>query len=881
MGASAAPAVLKPSPQPSPPPLPSLDREALNPASTPPARPLEDDLVLASKALPAAKPNSNGEGPERPDVDPPPPTRPLDDDNNSLSGEGAEGGGVEKGEREEAGAENGHGDEGATRRRRKKKKRRSGGGDDGRPQRRNGRSDRGGHKGGRRRPNQRLTVKIRDLGAGPRLAHQTVMLASIEPDALSSGGNDDGDGGDLAASPSRVSSLPYNQYETVLRRRAVIKVEDDAVEGSRVTRGGVASTRNAGGGVGGTVEGGGEPHGVVAERKRHEARLNVDDELVGDTSLGMKLTMQHGHVIVEAVMPLTDGRASPAQQTGMIRRGDVLVAIDGRSLLHLTPANFNDAMKPLSSAESPLHPRRGGGLLVGSPIDNRPRYRRELRLCFAIGEGLPILDRKKWRGGSAGSDTAAKIGTDDSQRDLASDMVEMFLLNQLMPTADSPSGQPPPVEDKKKLETENIVLNNEGKVMKEEGEGLLAIPSMESALSDVRSKLTLRAFSSTRVTVRLNQEIAIDITLQRQWDKVRHTSKFFSMEERFSPLLRSTSSPHLIADLGTSYHRHNLIRTDFVTRREMVERGRSALSGARILFNEMEACLNRSQKGPEAVSLSRRSSLRSSRPGSVPASDVDSDGSSILTGELGDLMDGRDFGNSRSLLKHAAYDVEWRDRVISALRGASIGDSSDGEGDMTPRKQTTRASEDRLENVEANLVPVAHSRGSTFLGGGNDAIESQLQNLLFGEVVSHMMQKKKSLALPPADLTELLFDLATHVTVAMPDQINLSSTARANNVQEKRSTRPSNEATAASQFLLEDALPAWLATFRPLRWSQRRVLWPLHQTGGGVAEDLDGDGTDSIGNSSFTSGWGTPNTNKRLQEQIEEMELDAELITET
>ena len=59
-------------------------------------------------------------------------------------------------------------------------------------------------------------------------------------------------------------------------------------------------------------EGGGDIQGVVAERNRHEARLNVNDELVGDHLFGMKLTMQNCHVIFEVVIPLTDGRASPA-----------------------------------------------------------------------------------------------------------------------------------------------------------------------------------------------------------------------------------------------------------------------------------------------------------------------------------------------------------------------------------------------------------------------------------------------------------------------------------------------------------------------------------------------------------------------------------------
>ena len=89
-----------------------LYREALNPLLTPPARLIEDGLVLASKELPVAKPKSNREIPARPKVEPPPPlflslpTRPMDDNNTSPLGEAVEGVNAKKGEREELGAEN-------------------------------------------------------------------------------------------------------------------------------------------------------------------------------------------------------------------------------------------------------------------------------------------------------------------------------------------------------------------------------------------------------------------------------------------------------------------------------------------------------------------------------------------------------------------------------------------------------------------------------------------------------------------------------------------------------------------------------------------------------------------------------------------------------
>ena len=64
------------------------------------------------------------------------------------------------------------------------------------------------------------------------------MLTVIYMEALLLGRNDDGDGGDLAAPPSRIPILTYNQYKTVLRRGAVIKVEYDVVAGTFGSMGG-------------------------------------------------------------------------------------------------------------------------------------------------------------------------------------------------------------------------------------------------------------------------------------------------------------------------------------------------------------------------------------------------------------------------------------------------------------------------------------------------------------------------------------------------------------------------------------------------------------------------------------------------------------------
>jgi len=85
----------------------------------------------------------------------------------------------------------------------------------------------------------------------------------------------------------------------------------------------------------------------------------------------------------------------------------------------------------------------------------------------------------------------------------------------------------------------------------------------------------------------------------------------------------------------------------------------------------------------------------------------------------------------------------------------------------------------------------------------------------------------------------------------------------------------------ATQFVLTEALPALLKTFRPLPWQQRRMLWPLiSSTGSDVDSRLtDGDMTLSV--ASTSTGWGTPGQRKNLEEQIEDLELDVEVRAET
>ena len=91
----------------------------------------------------------------------------------------------------------------------------------------------------------------------------------------------------------------------------------------------------------------------------------------------------------------------------------------------------------------------------------------------------------------------------------------------------------------------------------------------------------------------------------------------------------------------------------------------------------------------------------------------------------------------------------------------------------------------------------------------------------------------------------------------------------------------------ATQFLVDEVLPLWTKTFKPLPWEHRRVIWPLEkhtyarQPGSSVISD-DSLTLDSLNSSpSSVAGAASIRRRRNLREQIEDHELDAETKAET
>lgn len=578
--------------------------------------------------------------------------------------------------------------------------------------------------------------------------------------------------------------LPLNQYETTLTRRAIRKNSDEG--GSNVPPG-------------------------------------ADSEEYGDTSLGMKLTVVSGRVIVQCLNSLSDGRASPAQLSGLIQRGDVLMAINGQSLVNLPVHTMMRGLSPLST------PNANGV------------YQRCLHLQLECLGGLELLRR----------DEIAKSGCSTQQ---LSDQFSLF------PMVDQLSGLPlfdTSTEGAGELQTVKTKNDTTGFM---DAVDLVPSPSGAAALD-------------TRVPARF-EIISRSLAGLRQRDRKLFTSGFFILNKRHPRLLRCDEST--VSSIRSAPSVDDLLSKD-----QVVERGKRAILGACALANQAERIDNGKDSDPlqsftTTLSLcSRARSRRSQRrygfdSASLPLSlgkmkfRVDEDESAEGPNPLSISMDpsasvAEDEENEEIdevLLNFAANDCEWRKQLLHYLRGVGNVDGSNEE--MNTTKQTIEQDNQNESRVE------------------------NFSNFLLGESLTNIISKrKKSKALPAEEVTGILFNLAIRATAtAIPEEIGPYRLPRPDQLQPE-----SAQVSAVSRFLLEEALPAWTSTFKPLPWDQRRVLWPLAKHTSSVSSGATTLSDDQLTLDSFSTGiqslTASQKKRKNLREQIEELELDAETRDET
>mmetsp|Transcript_16747 Transcript_16747/g.46019 ORF Transcript_16747/g.46019 Transcript_16747/m.46019 type:complete len:1288 (+) Transcript_16747:157-4020(+) len=623
--------------------------------------------------------------------------------------------------------------------------------------------------------------------------------------------------------------LPASQYETVLVRRAILKRE------------GISAINNDN-----------------EQNAASEGSIQDMLDTYGDVSLGMQLTPIGGKIIVQGIIPLKDGRASPAQLAGCIERGDVLLQINHQSLVNQP---FEQLMLSLLALSKPL------------PDGTHPR---KTMLRFAAGQGLDLLrteredqisnEKQKQDFGTGGVRPEANAEGPDNV-DGAADILGLFsMVDQLsgMPLQPQENLQPPatPVRPTTPPPPAVHQIQSETK------------PMQSGAATTVGQGQTQKRLVS------LEDAISRLVATERYAEREECNSEFFSWNTNFSVLLRRPSD---VQDLAVAPS--NNVSSDS-TKLETMELGYRALKGARRLsailekidrgwsdrrsFHSLSATLSLYSK----ASTRRRyvldgkampvnfEELDEEGDENEKGSTADDESSGVGSNDEDDALDG-----DALLLQLASQDEIWRKQVIEFLE--DVVEKLNNPGD--------NAEEDSPEKAAAKEA---------------SALSSELGSFLFGDrMTKALMLHKKVQALPPDEITALLFDLTTNISATVPDQImalGTNATVRSTLVPFIAMKKPSatSNVMLAARFMLDDVLPVWLKTFRPLPWEQRRVLWPLEKapvgesTGGGSVRSDDSMTVDSFGTRQ-QSPTVSRRKSKNLREQIEEQELNAETRSET
>jgi hypothetical protein len=496
----------------------------------------------------------------------------------------------------------------------------------------------------------------------------------------------------------------------------------------------------------------------------------------------------------------------------MIRRGDVLLAIDDKSIVNLPLDHLMSGLKPLSTP------------------DEDGAYKRALKLRFSIGEGLDLLNKKNAKGG--GPETPADV----------------FSFAQFLRQDFDLSGSPS-AEQKGKRPVVATAISS-------------SASSAENLFVE-KTPLRVRTTPSPRPksVLPLNEIISLSLADLLHDERQRFMSEFFSWNDSLSELLR----PSIVVTVKATKE-----LADFLDKKERIKEGEKSLKGAQVLTHNMEDIdkgndLRSFQAWSSNISLRSKASTRrrqvfeaSSVIGSTIKEEVSSD---VVANSVGS-EDVDDVDGDELLTELAAFDEIWRRQVLESIESV-----------------IKQIEEDNNEQEKDEPEPIA-----------SHDITDTLGNLFMGEHVHKLItKKKKSFALPPPEVTSVLFDLVTHLAATTPDEISVKGKFEINPqtslvpFQRSRNATVNQDAVLATLFVVNDVFPKWLKAFKPIPWEERRVMWPYTKAsqtestaGGSLGDDLL-----SLDSASLAGSPMLQKKRKNLRETIEDMELDVELRAES
>jgi hypothetical protein len=695
-------------------------------------------------------------------------------------------------------------------------------------------------------------------------------------------------------------SLPPNQYECILRRRATVKEEDrikhfeminlipsptsiSSILTKTTTKVSKRRTlflhRNIEAIATPTIE------NTSTNGLHRIIDRNPEEELYGDTTVGMKLTILSGMVIVQNIIPLNDGRASPAQLSGLIHRGDVILSINGKSLSSLPFENINilvDRLAPLS------HPSSSDGLV----------FDREVRIRFEIGSGMKILDKDENKIVNDAIRDADRQGRGDQTTKTVDGAGDLFNVSKYT-FVDQLSGRPmftdddlthyPPEPSSSLAESQIIATpktKNERKQDKKQTKQLQLKKSIvhHQKLQQYRSQQSLLDYQLSNISVACNIERVLDLMKYS-------SSGYFLLNHGCSSILRK----HNYAHVALRDKRSNPQDETVLTPKEMIDIGNRVLIGTnRILelaemsstqkksFDPMKMVYDECHSFSSKSRFSRRSKCSQrkrflfqgiSQDDSVHIT-TENDESSASSGEndlndsdsliSNDLGEGSRVGGDGMLLRLAVWNKTWKEQMVETIDAASVHKVKNNEEKKT---------EDMKQKKANNL-------------------ESHLQSLFFGDKILDAMSLKKPATLPPEEMTEVVYDLALSVSSTVPLNVNVQisgtdattfkniTLCEHDEILSPRlsSSKKNSELYEATRFLIDEIIPSWLNTFKPIKMQQRRVLWSLNKDGSS------GLGTpDDLSESSSMTGWSanSPGRREKLEDRVVSIELDSDTKLET
>lgn len=595
--------------------------------------------------------------------------------------------------------------------------------------------------------------------------------------------------------------LPIDQYEVTLIRRAIYKSTDPL------------------------------PFSNSQKQKIHPSDI-------GDTSLGMKLTILSGKVIVQSLVPLKDGRASPAQLTGMIHEGDVILSIDGKWLvglgMHLDL--LIERLKPLSESVNGL-------------------FSKEIRIRFAVGHGLKLLRDAQKGSLSLDSIDRRKQNTIESTSSFnfsSYALVDNLSGRQLFDNAE-------PLLD--------ITMDNISSDSKENEKTIVSTLVRTDTDDLVSSHLS---GISSKPPIFLPDFIATQISLAHQMETSQQKNGFFTLNETFSSLLRPPSATIENANQGESLQeKQKKLGVD--------QNGFLLLSDAKALFHKAEVgpeqqkfidplelvrseCRSFSSRSRFSARYTKRFLQKDeSMTSSSDSNSIDTSSAYGIDQEIGihdDVLDTHMNGDDM-LLRLAVWNQKWKKSMVETLEAASLKDKNRSE----------------IQTYDVH--------------DENKNLDIQIQNLMFGSEMTQLIHKKKSVALPPDEITEVLFDLSNRITLTFPMSVNVDSNFEDSfdDLIETDIISPTNETTRrdkevieATRFLIDDILPTWLQTFKPIKPSQRSVLWPS-TVESSIVKTFDDDLSVESSATGYTGN--SPERRVKLEDQIAYLELDPDTKNET